>query len=298
MSQAELQSERHEPLVSGGLAALTSLDQLVKAREAKGLSPSDLAVRLGMVPRQILAIERGDWTALPGRSFARSALRSYGRALGVDLSSLLPAIDSAFGQTQEYVERPALDQPMPRRGVLGFSSSGSGTWLAWTILVAVVLVVLAFFYGGGASLLSPGETASPTRPQGSQGARPSSVAPTPAAGAAPAAPAIAGSSGGASASSASQAPASPVSSVPATSAGSAAVTPAAAPAQPGPAAPGAQPASSGGAATVAPIGGARRTQAACGDRADGGGVDVGVDVGQRVARAQFFGAVLDRDPGW
>jgi cytoskeleton protein RodZ len=160
MSQAEQQPGRDGLFQTGDPSVATSAEQLVRAREARGLAVSDLAARLGMVPRQILAIERGDWSVLPGRSFARSALRSYGRVLSIDITPLLASIDQAFGESPEYVERPALDQPMPRRGVLGFSASGSGNWLAWSVLIVAALVVLAFFYGGGASLLSLGDGAS------------------------------------------------------------------------------------------------------------------------------------------
>ncbi len=139
-------------------AAIQSVDQLVQARETRGLAQSDLAARLGMVPRQIQAIERGDWRALPGRSFARSALRAYGRAVSVNVESLLVAIDAEYGVDGEPINRPALDQPMPRRGVLGFSASGSGSWLTWTVLAAVGLVVIAFFFGGGAALFDLGES--------------------------------------------------------------------------------------------------------------------------------------------
>lgn len=176
MSQAEQQAGRDHAAVTTDPSTVAAPEQLVRARVSKGLAVADLAARLGMVPRQVLAIERGDWTALPGRSFARSALRSYGRALGIDTTPLLPAIDQAFGETSEYVERPALDQPMPRRGALGFAASGSGNWLAWTVLIVVALVVLAFFYGGGASLLSPGE-GSPSAPR-SQSAPASSGSPS------------------------------------------------------------------------------------------------------------------------
>jgi len=144
--------------VSADPAAIQSVGQLVQARETRGLAQSDLAARLGMVSRQIQAIERGDWRALPGRSFARSALRAYGRAVSVNVESLLVAIDAEYGVDGEPISRPALDKPMPRRGVLGFSVSGSGSWLAWTILAAVGLVVIAFFFGGGASLLDLGES--------------------------------------------------------------------------------------------------------------------------------------------
>lgn len=156
MSQ-DHQFSRQEPPVSADSSAIQSVDQLVRARESRGLAQSDLAARLGMTTRQIQAIERGDWRALPGRSFARSAMRAYGRVLAVSIEPILPAIDAEYGIVSEPINRPALDKPMPRRGVLGFSSSGPGHWLTWTILIVVGLVVVAFYFGGGASLLGVGD---------------------------------------------------------------------------------------------------------------------------------------------
>jgi cytoskeleton protein RodZ len=159
MSQSQQQSSGPDPAEPAAqAAAIRSVEQLVQAREARGLAQADLAARLGMVPRQVQAMERGEWRALPGRSFARSALRAYGRVLGLNVEPLLEAIDADYGVQNEPINRPALDRPMPRRGVLGFSSSGSGNWLTWTVLIVVGLVVVAFFFGGGASLLKLGDS--------------------------------------------------------------------------------------------------------------------------------------------
>ncbi|MEN9773619.1 MAG: hypothetical protein RL322_689 [Pseudomonadota bacterium] len=174
MSQAQHQWEKQEPSVTADPTGIQSVDQLVRARESRGLAQSDLAARLGMTGRQIQAIERGDWRALPGRSFARTALRAYGRALSLNIEAILPAIDAEYGVVSEPINRPALDQPMPRRGVLGFSSSGPGNWLTWTILAVVGLIVMAFFFGGGASLLGISDAGGPADSSPTAAATPSS----------------------------------------------------------------------------------------------------------------------------
>ena len=46
--------------------------------------------------------------------------------------------------------RPAasLDQPLPSRSMLGFGSGGSGSRIAWVLLLAVGVLALALFFGG------------------------------------------------------------------------------------------------------------------------------------------------------
>ena len=124
---------------------ITTVEQLVSAREARGHTVDDIVRQLKLSSRQVHSLERGDWASLPGIAFVRGALRSYGRLLGVDVEALLEA---AGAQLQASELRPAstLDEPLPRRGLLGFGSGGSGNGLAWTLLVVIGVVALAFFF--------------------------------------------------------------------------------------------------------------------------------------------------------
>lgn len=54
------------------------------ARERAGLSVGDVAARLRMGVRQVDALERGDYTALPTGTFLRGFVRNYAKAVNVD----------------------------------------------------------------------------------------------------------------------------------------------------------------------------------------------------------------------
>ncbi len=135
-------------------SVVSSLTELVRLRETRGFSASLVSSRLRLAPRQIAALEAGDWGALPGRAFIRSSLRSYGRLLEVDVSPLLDAIESQLPGTEVLKPDSELKRPMPRQGALGFGGSGSGNRWVWLLLLLAGVVALAFFYGGGAKLVN------------------------------------------------------------------------------------------------------------------------------------------------
>ena len=139
---------------AGSVVAISSLAELVKLRDARGFSASLVSSRLRLAPRQIAALETGDWASLPGRVFVRSSLGSYGRLLEVDVAPLLRAIESDLPGTDVLKPDAKLNRPMPRKGALGFSGNGSGSRWVWMLLLVGGVIALAFFYGGGATLLN------------------------------------------------------------------------------------------------------------------------------------------------
>ncbi|MBU6272960.1 MAG: helix-turn-helix domain-containing protein, partial [Betaproteobacteria bacterium] len=130
----------------GVVGQVDTLIALVAAREAKGLSADDLARKLNLAPRQVLALEAGDWPALPGQAFVRAALRSYGRQIGIDVMPLLASIGDSAGAPDL---RPAtsLREPMPRPGLFGFGAGGSGSRGVWIALCIALVGAIAFFFG-------------------------------------------------------------------------------------------------------------------------------------------------------
>lgn len=124
---------------------VSTVDQLVAARQARGLAVEDIVRDLKLSRKQFDAIEQGDWARLPGLAFARGVLRGYGRLLGVDVEPLVASLGATLAAADL---RPAasLDQPMPTRSMFGFGSGGSGSRFAWIGLgVAALLVLILFF---------------------------------------------------------------------------------------------------------------------------------------------------------
>lgn len=106
---------------------------LAAARETRGLSLAD-AERLTCIRAKYLAaLERGDWSALPGRTYARAFLRTYAHALDLDPDRFV----AAFEELMPEPEDQAIGLPPPPRRRPGRGSAAA----------AVVVVVAAAIVG-------------------------------------------------------------------------------------------------------------------------------------------------------
>lgn len=128
------------------ITAIESAEQLVAAREQRGMGKGEVAQRLKLHPRQLDAVERGDWAALPGRAFARGCVRSYGKLLGVDVEPLLRSI-GGYAEPEALRPSATLGAPMPRGGGFGFDGEGKGSKLPWALLGVVGVIAVALFFG-------------------------------------------------------------------------------------------------------------------------------------------------------
>ncbi|HMN82776.1 MAG TPA: DUF4115 domain-containing protein [Burkholderiaceae bacterium] len=125
---------------------ITSVQDLVAAREARGLSTEDVQRQLKLHPRQVRAIEEGDWAALPGTPFVRGTLRNYGKLIEADVSPLLEAVSGA-SQPAELRRSSSLEEPLYASGMFGFGNGGSGHPWIWMSLLVVGIVALALYFG-------------------------------------------------------------------------------------------------------------------------------------------------------
>lgn len=125
---------------------ITSVQELVAAREARGLSTEDVQRQLKLHPRQVRAIEEGDWAALPGTPFVRGTLRNYGKLIEADVSPLLEAVSGA-SQPAELRRSSSLEEPLHASGMFGFGNGGSGHPWIWISLLVVGIVALALYFG-------------------------------------------------------------------------------------------------------------------------------------------------------
>ncbi len=129
---------------------IATVQELVAARESRGLSPADVMRQLKLAPRQLDALEAGDWSVLPGQAFVRGVLRGYGRLLEVDVEPLVEAM-SASVRAADLRPAASLDEPLPTRSMLGFGAGGSGSRLTWGLLLMLAVLAVALFFGGARS---------------------------------------------------------------------------------------------------------------------------------------------------
>jgi len=80
-----------------GFAVLpTVCEQLRAARKARLLEEIDVAQALKLGPRQVEALENGDWQGLPGQTFIRGFVRNYARLIQIDSAPLMLQLDSVL----------------------------------------------------------------------------------------------------------------------------------------------------------------------------------------------------------
>lgn len=113
---------------------------LRKAREAKGLPVADIAQTLKLGQRQVEALERDDWSGLPGTTFVRGFVRNYARLLDVDAAPLMASLDALLAKP---VDTLAVSETVPARMN---SSNQSRDGMVVAIGAGIlVLAALAYF---------------------------------------------------------------------------------------------------------------------------------------------------------
>lgn len=109
---------------------------LVEARERMGLSVDEVAARLRLMPRQMLALESGDISALPGPAFVRGFLRNYAKLLQIDAEPLLAAC-SAHGANTATQKQISLHSENIQ--ISGHQRKGWAVYLSAVVLFLIAL---------------------------------------------------------------------------------------------------------------------------------------------------------------
>ncbi len=125
-------------------AAASMLDNpgetLRAARESKNWSLSSVAKQLNLSERSLIQIEAGDFSQLPGHTFARGYVRAYAKLLGLDQSLLVQQFDRHTGTDASGSSVNSLghiDQPVRlSRSMVRF----------FTFLLTLVIGAGAFFW--------------------------------------------------------------------------------------------------------------------------------------------------------
>ena len=86
-------SQKNRENASPTSTALSVGEQLRSAREANGLSTTDVARALKLSLTQVEALEADDWASLPGKTIIRGFVRNYARVLGLDAGQLMSNLD-------------------------------------------------------------------------------------------------------------------------------------------------------------------------------------------------------------
>lgn len=130
MSKAKKQTEAPATNKAADLGIL-----LRAKREQKQLSIGEVSERLKLPARQIEALEQGDYNSLPEPVFVRGFLRSYGRFLNLEESTLNDALENV-------VPSEKVRKAIQRDGSLNFANETPKrpfpTWIFGIIGVAII----------------------------------------------------------------------------------------------------------------------------------------------------------------
>jgi len=117
---------------------------LREARTHLGLDVADVANRLKFAPRQIEALEAGDFARLPEMTFVRGFVRSYARLLQLDPAPLLAALPGAVVQPAPPIASTLEEIPFPN---IYSAHKSNIIWLAAALAVAAALALFAWLHG-------------------------------------------------------------------------------------------------------------------------------------------------------
>ena len=117
--------------------------RLKAAREALGLSTSDIAKRTRITLRHVEALEAGNYAALPGRPYALGFARSYARDVGLDGTVIADAVRAELEGSSPRQEPRVLHQF--EVGDPAKTPSRLVGWLA-LLLVCAILAIGGVFW--------------------------------------------------------------------------------------------------------------------------------------------------------
>jgi cytoskeleton protein RodZ len=161
---------------AAGVAAPESAGALLRAaREAAGLSVDAVAQQLKLAPRQVKAIEDGEFAQLPGRTFVRGFVRNYARLLRLDPDPVLGALSADGGAPA--LEAPSLHPTAPSIGEIPTAETARSSWTRWFIpatLIAIIGATIAY-----EQMRAPAESRRAIVHETAPGAEPRAIEPAP-----------------------------------------------------------------------------------------------------------------------
>jgi cytoskeleton protein RodZ len=126
----------------GAPPVLPSAGALLRsAREASGMTIDAVAQQLKLAPRQVRALEEGDYTHLPGRTFVRGFIRNYARLVRLDAEMVLGALPA--GTATSNLDSPPLHATAPTIGELPTTEAPRHGWTRWAIPLTLIAIIAA-----------------------------------------------------------------------------------------------------------------------------------------------------------
>ncbi|MBN8844762.1 MAG: helix-turn-helix domain-containing protein [Sphingomonadales bacterium] len=122
----------------GELAITRTGDKLRLAREAAGLSLADVATRTRITQRHLEAIERSDFSELPGRTYVTGFARAYARAVDLPEAEIGAAVRRELDD-DEYGARPLYEAYEPTDPARLPTAR-----LTWTLVIVALVLVSAY----------------------------------------------------------------------------------------------------------------------------------------------------------
>lgn len=148
--------------------------QLAASRESHGWTVEQVASYLKLAPRQVVAIERDDYEALPGMPIVRGFVRSYAKLLKIDAAPLLAQLGGETVLAQEPLRpKESLSTPFSEARLPSMSEKPaiSSKWMIGVLLLALLVAAIWAFRDGTAPAPEPAaapivaEPAAPAEPE-------------------------------------------------------------------------------------------------------------------------------------
>ena len=111
------------------------------ARESAGMSIDAVAQHLKLAPRQVKAIEEGNYKELPGRTFTRGFVRNYARLVHLDPERVVSALPGAGSAPS--LEAPTLSPTTHTMGELPTTERARTPRARWVIPAVLAAIVAA-----------------------------------------------------------------------------------------------------------------------------------------------------------
>jgi cytoskeletal protein RodZ len=112
-------------------------EELRKQRELRQISLREIADATKINIRFLEALERNDYTHLPGGQFNKGFIRSYAGHIGIDAEKMievyLQEVERQEGETDRVARDPGPDRPAGRRSLL----------VTVALLIALTIVLLS-----------------------------------------------------------------------------------------------------------------------------------------------------------